>query len=47
VVDARVLDAPEATRREVTLAGRLAPGTFFLQISQGATSDPLPVTIVC
>lgn len=46
VVETRIWDAPAATRREVTLGGPLAPGAYFLQVSQGATWATRPVIIV-
>lgn len=46
VTETRIWDAPSASRREITLGGRLAPGAYFLQVSQGATSATKAVTIV-
>ena len=46
VRETRIWDAPAASRRDITLGGRLAPGAYFLQISQGATSATKAVTIV-
>jgi hypothetical protein len=46
VRETRIWDAPAASRRDVTLNGSLAPGAYFLQISQGANSATKAVTIV-
>jgi hypothetical protein len=46
VRETRIWDAPAASRRDITLSGRLAPGAYFLQISQGAKSATKAVTIV-
>lgn len=46
VRETRIWDAPAASRREITLGGRLAPGAYFLQISQGATRATKAVTIL-
>ena len=45
VVESRVWDASRAESRELTFGQRLAPGHYFLQVAQGATSVVRAVTI--
>ena len=45
VVESRVWDASRAASRELTFGSQLAPGHYFLQVSQGATSAVRAVTI--
>jgi len=38
VVETRIVDAPSGARRELSLGGALAPGTYFLQAKRGAVT---------
>ena len=45
VVETRIVDAPSSGRRELSFVGDLAPGTYFLQLRQGALSAVRQVVI--
>lgn len=46
VLESRVWEAAESSRREATLGSSLAPGAYFVQLRQGTASTVRAVTVV-